>query len=66
MKSFKQFSVHCVLIACFQKLKVLFFIVGEEHSFHELLRISSDEKFQALAFQVISMNFHVFGTSVIC
>jgi len=60
----EQFSVHCVLVTWFEKLKVLLCIVGKKHCFHELLKISSDEKFQALAFQVISTSFPMFGTNV--
>jgi len=60
----QQSSVQCVFVACFEKLKILLCIVSEKHCFHELLRISNDEKFRALAFQVISMSFPMFGANV--
>jgi hypothetical protein len=56
--------VHFVFVACFEKLKFLFYIVSDKHCFHELLRISSDKNFRALAFRLISMNFPLFGANV--
>jgi hypothetical protein len=62
----EQSTMQCVLVACFEKLKVLFCINNKKNCFHELLRISSDEIFWALTFQVISMNFPMFGPMLIC
>jgi hypothetical protein len=57
-------AIHYVVVVGFERLRVLLWIINEEHYFEELLRTSSDGKFWAFSFQIISMSFYMLGTNV--